>query len=345
MLYVTTRNNVDAFTAQRTLTLRRGPDGGLFMPYRIPVFSQDEVRGLAGKRFNVNLADTLNLLFGSHLTSYDIDLALGRHSVRLRQLGQKIIIGECWHNTDWHIQRLIHDLSVLVLGQTDVEPEQKGWIQIGIRISVLVAIFGELIREGLADTDNTVDIAQVSGDFSGPMAAWYARNMGLPIGNIICCCNENAVLWDFICHGVLRTDAVAVKTSVDEANVATPEYLEHLICLYGGPAEIEQYVQALHHGSNYYLEDGMLNRLRQGLYVTVSSEKRILNTIPSAFSTHHYILSAAGALAYAGLQDYRARSGSTKTSLIMTEKSPSFDAEIIGSVLGISDDSVTQFIV
>lgn len=345
MLYVTTRNNVDVFTAQRTLTLRRGSDGGLFMPYRIPVFSQDEIQGLTENCFNANLANTLNRLFGSHLTSYDIDLAMGRQSVRLSQLGQKIIIGECWHNTDWHIQRLIHDLSVLVLGKKDIEPEQKGWTQIGIRISILVGIFGELIREGLADPENTVDIAQVSGDFSGPMAAWYARKMGLPIGNIICCCNENAVLWDFICHGVLHTDGVAIKTAVDEANVVTPEYLEHLISLYGGTAEIEHYVQSMHHGSNYYIEDAMLNRLRQGLYVTVSSEKRIFNTIPSAFSTHHYVLSAAGALAYAGLQDYRARSGSTKMSLIMTDKSPAFDSELIRSLLGISEDSVTQFIV
>ena len=315
------------------------------MPYRIPEISQEEIYALGHKNFNANLADTLNLLFGSHLSSYDIDLTLGRHCVRLKQLGQKIIIGESWHNTDWHVDRMIHDLAVLVSGENYTAPELKGWTQIGIRIAILVGIFGELIREKIADRENTVDIALVSGDFAGPVSAWYAREMGLPIGNIICCCNENATLWDFMCHGVLRTDGVAANTVVDEASVTVPEYLEHLISLYGSTIEIEQYVQAMHQGSNYYMDDSSLNRLRQGLYVTVSSEKRILNTIPNAFSTHHYVLSASGALAYAGLQDYRARSGLTKTSLIMTEKSPVIDSELIGSLLGISENAVKQFIV
>ena len=41
MLYVTTRNNRDAFTAQRVLTENRGPEGGLFLPFREPLFSEE----------------------------------------------------------------------------------------------------------------------------------------------------------------------------------------------------------------------------------------------------------------------------------------------------------------
>ena len=43
MLYATTRNSSEAFTAQRVLTGKRGPDGGLFVPYRIPRFSREEI--------------------------------------------------------------------------------------------------------------------------------------------------------------------------------------------------------------------------------------------------------------------------------------------------------------
>ena len=330
MLYVTTRNNVDVFTAHRVLTHKRGPDGGLFLPYRVPTFSQEEIYALAKNNFNANLADTLNLLFGSHLSSYDIDLALGRHCVRLNQLGQKLIIGECWHNTDWHIGRMICDIAKLV-SPDESALEVNGWVQIGVRVAILFGIFGELIREGLADSENTVDVALTSGNFAGPMSAWYARTMGLPIGNIVCCCNENATLWDFICHGVLRTDGIATKTIVSEADVVIPEYIEHLICLYGGPDEIERYVQTLHRGGSYYVDDGLLNRLRQGLYITVSSEKRVLNTIPNVLSTHHYLLSKHGALAYSGLLDYRARTGVMRTSLILTEKSPTLDFDTDGA--------------
>lgn len=344
MLYVTTRNNVDTFTAQRVLTMKRGPDGGLFVPFRIPQFTQDEISSLGKKSYNGNLADILNLLFGSKLTSYDIDFALGRHSVRLQQLGQKIIMAECWHNTDWQFSRMTEDLSNLMLAEKNTKAEIGGWAETGIRIAVLFGIFGELIREGIAGVDRTVDIALMSGDFSGPMSAWYARTMGLPVGNIVCCCNENSAMWDFICHGQLRTDSVAVKTVVPEADVVIPEGLERLISLYGGPEEVSRYVDTLHRGGTYYAEDGFLQRLRQGIYVTVSSEKRIRSTIPTAFSTHRYLLSPAGALPYAGLQDYRARTGEMRTALILTEKSPKLAQKQIADIMGMEEQSLTAYL-
>lgn len=314
------------------------------MPYRIPVFSEQEIQALPQRSFNANLADMLNLLFGGHLTSYDLDFAIGRHSVRLQQLTQRIVMGECWHNTDWTFVRLISDLTALLVKDPDVPPQTKGWAGTGIRTAVLFGIFGELIREGIAAPDRKVDISVVSGDFDGPMAAWYARAMGLPIGNIICCCNENAALWDFICHGQLRTDGIARSTMVPEGDVLVPQGLERLISLYGGQEEVARYVDALHQGSTYYLEDAMLHRLRKGIYVTVSSEKRIRETIPAAFATHRYVLGPAAALAHCGLQDYRARTGEMPNALILTEKSPALQAEQIAGAIGIPEGSLMRYL-
>lgn len=336
MLYTTTRNNLETYTAYRALTTSRGPDGGQYIPFRLPRFSREEVQAMAGNGFNRNLADTLNLLFGSGLNGYDMELALGRRSVRLQQLGQKIIMGQVWHNTDWCFERMLQDIARLALPGSEDTPEVRGWAAVGIRIAILFGIFGELIREGLAGEDRKIDLCMVSGDFSAPMACWYARNMGLPIGNIVCCCNENAGLWDFFTHGQLRTDAVAAKTLVPAADVTVPDGLERLICMYGGPAEVERYMEAVRTGSTYYVEDSFLHRLRQGIYVTVCSEKRIRQVIPSAYSTHGYLLTPADALAYAGLQDYRSRTGEMPTALIMTENSPAMELEIIAEVLGIS---------
>lgn len=343
MLYATTRNNVDAFTPHRVLTSRRGPDGGLYVPFRLPRFSEEEIQALAGKNFNANLADCLNLQFGTHLTGYDIDLAMGRNSVRLQQLGQKIIMGELWHNTQWQFSRMIQDLSALVLSDKNETSETGGWANVGIRVAVLFGIFGELIREGIASHEKKIDISLIAGDFSAPMAAWYARYMGLPIGDIICCCNENSNLWNFICHGQLRTDGVAVRTLVSEGDIVIPEGLERLICAYGGPVEAERFMDAVRTGSTYYVEDVFLHRMRQGIYVTVSSDRRILNTIPSTWNTHRYLLDPATALSYAGLQDYRARSGSMRTAVVLSENSPSNSSQIIASSLGISGDSLKEY--
>ena len=68
MLYVTTRNNRDAYTAQRVLRENRGPDGGLYVPFREPVFSREEIDALKGKSFHQCVAEVLNRLFNTKLT-------------------------------------------------------------------------------------------------------------------------------------------------------------------------------------------------------------------------------------------------------------------------------------
>ena len=299
---------------------------------------------MAAKGFNQNLAETLNLLFGCGLNGYDMGLALGRRSVRLQQLGQKIIMGQVWHNTDWCFERMLQDVARIALPKQESAPDVRGWAAVGIRIAILFGIFGELIREGIAGEDRKIDLCMVSGDFNGPMACWYARNMGLPIGSIICCCNENAALWDFFCHGQLRTDGVASRTLVPAADVAVPDGLERLICMYGGHYEVEQYLEAVRTGSTYYVEDSFLQRMRQGIYVTVSSEKRIRQVIPSAYSTHGYLLTPTDALAYAGLQDYRSRTGEMPTALIMTENSPETALDTLSQILGVSEESLKQYL-
>ena len=334
MLYTTTRNNSDTFTAQRVLSTRRAPDGGVFIPFHLPVLSQAEISRMCKISFNARVAEILNLLFGVHLTGYDVDLAVGKRSVRLHQLGQRLFSAECWHNTQWEFLGMVKAMIPLLYSGKEEDAEVAGWLDTGIRMAILFGIFGELIREGLVSGDKPADLSMVSGSFSGPMAAWYARGMGLPIGNIVCCCNENGALWDFICHGQLRTDGIAARTAVPEADILIPEGLEQLIALYGGPQEVHQYVECLHTGRTYYVDDGLLDRMRKGIYVTVSSEQRILSTVSSIFSAHNYLLSLPSALAYAGLQDYRARTGESRLALILTDSSPQKNREAIGNILG-----------
>ena len=94
MLYVTTRNNRDAYTAQRVLRENRGPDGGLYVPFREPVFSREEIDALKEKSFHQCVAEVLNRLFNTKLIRWDVEFCVGRYPVRLVNLPQRIIAGE-----------------------------------------------------------------------------------------------------------------------------------------------------------------------------------------------------------------------------------------------------------
>ena len=344
MLYATTRNNTDTFTAQRVLASRRGPDGGLYMPFHLPRLGPGEIKALGGKSFGGCAAQALNLLFNTHLTGYDVEFAIGRYGVRLEKHNQRIVLAECWHNPQWRFSALVQSLTDLVSQDSGMIHAPGDWASVGIRIAVLFGICGELIRNGLAGENKTVDISLLSGDFTWPVSAWYAREMGLPIGNIVCCCNENANLWDFICHGQLRTDVVAKHTSIPEADIAVPLGLEWLIAACGGTAEVNKYLEKLRTGGSYFAEEPFLRQLRRGIYVTVNSENRILDAVQGAYQTHGCLLSSTAALAYAGLLDYRARTGESGYALVISETSPVCDVGFVSQALGISEERLKSYL-
>lgn len=337
MLYVTTRNSQDTFTTQRALRENRGPDGGMYVPFRAQRFSQAELEALAEKPFSQRVAQILNLLFQTRLSGWDVDFCTGRCPVRLESLPHRIIMAETWHNSEWDFRRTARNLTARLQEEEIRKPGD--WAGIAVRVAVLFGIFGELMRAGM---EQTADIAMVSGDFSAPISAWYARQWGLPIGNLVFCCNENNSLWDLLCHGQLRTDILSVSTDVPEADVALPEDLERLIFACGGTPEVQRYLDACRRGGMYCPDDAVLARLRKGAYVSVVSSQRMKTTIPSVYRTHGYILSPSAALAYAGMQDYRAKTGQTGPCLVLAEKGPMGNAEAVASMLGISTEELAR---
>ena len=63
MLYVTTRVSQDAYTANRALSEDRCPEGGFFVPVRLPVLNAEQITALTGRSFSQNFAEILNLFF------------------------------------------------------------------------------------------------------------------------------------------------------------------------------------------------------------------------------------------------------------------------------------------
>lgn len=339
MLYVTTRDNRDAFTAHRALQENRSADGGMYLPFRHPCFTLAELDALLKKPFNQCAADILNLLFNTKLTGFDLDFSIGRRPVQFQNMGHRIMMAEAWHNPDWNFDYLVRNLSRLLRKQEAGKPGD--WTRIAVRIAVLFGIFAELRQEGF---NQTMDISVVSGDFSAPISAWYARKWGLPVGNIVCCCNDNNGLWDLFCHGQMRTDAVSIPSSTPEADIIVPAGLERLIYECGGIAEVQRYLEICQKGKLYSVDDEMLAKLCQGIYVSVVSGQRVNTTIPSVYRTHGYLLSPYTALAYAGLMDYRAKTGETRNCLIVTEKSPVCDAETVAASMGIPAADLEKYI-
>lgn len=344
MLYVTTRVSQDAYTAGRALSENRCPEGGFFVPMRLPHFDEAQIAQLAEKTFSQNMAEILNLFFGTRLDGRSLEFGIGRYPIKLSPLCSKITVAECWHNPSQKFERLISGTEKALRQSDQISRNPSDWLQIATRIAVLFGIVGQLLRSGSLATGNKLDISVPSGDLSALMAVWYARAMGLPVGTIICSCNENTMLWNLLHKGELRTDTLAVRTHTPNCDYAVPYSLERLIFATLGREETKRFCETCRVGGSYCLESKQREVLSEGIYVSVVSDKRMASTIPNLYKTTGFVADPYTALAYSGLIDYRAATGESRQALILTEDHPVFSLQFLAECMNVTPAELRQLL-
>ena len=330
MLYLTTRSKYDAYTAHRTLCADQSPDGGQFVPYCMPVMDRVQILELSEKSFSQCVAEVLNRFFSCRLTGWDVEFCIGRYPVKTEDISHRMIVAQTWHNQAWDYAWAERALAEKICGGELPAGDPSAWLKIAIRIAFLTGIFADLIRQGIADPEHPVDVAVPAGDFAAPMSVWYARQMGLPIANIICGCQGDGTEWDLLHLGTVKLDE------------DMPVHFERLICGTLGFDEAKRYSDACRDAAVYSLLPVDGEKLRRGVFAAVISNDRLEATILGAHRTSGYVLGPKSALGYGALLDFRAKTGDNRPALLLAERSPVQDAEYVASCMGITAEELKE---
>lgn len=306
MLYVTTREKNDAYTANRTIISNFGPDGGVYLPFRMPSFTKEQLSVMADNSFGQNVADMLNLFFSSGLTAWDVDSAIGKNPVKLVSVGNKIQCSQLWQNLDGSYEKLEKTLADMICTKAGEEGKVTSWLRIAIRISMLFATFAQL------NSEEDINVSVSADDFAVPMAVWYGRSMGLPIGRIICGCSASSAIWDLLHLGEMKLEK-GHKLFWD---------VERLVYATLGLAEAKRFAEVAGQGGSYKLLETDANILSAGMFAAVVSRERVESVIPSVYNTSSYTLSRDSAIGYAALMDYRAKTGFNRAALLLEDAAP-----------------------
>lgn len=325
MLYLTTRDRFDTFTAFHTIKHDTAPNGGLFVPFKMPKI---DIKELSDQTFGDCVALVLNQLFSTRLTGKEIEFSIGRNPIRLKAAHQRTVIAELFRNLDGSYEKMERRLAAKICSSFNTEEQRTSWVCIAIRIAVLFGVFSEMRKQEMVE--DVLDIALPSGDFKLPMAAVYAREMGLPIGNIICACGQDSGVWDLLRHGEMRTSVP--ETAATE--------IERLICATLSVEQSVNYHNACQSGSIFAIEKEDLSKLSSGIFCAVVSDDRVGNAISSVYRTSSCILERDSAIGYSGLMDYRARTGESRTALILADCNPVDQAGFVAGAMNISEEAL-----
>lgn len=307
MLYLSTRNTTNTYTAYCALQESYAPDGGLYIPFHLQAFTSEEPSELRAGTSTDAVALILNRFFRLQLTGCDIESVIGRNCLRAEIMNHRLIMAQMWHNPAGTMDYFINKLYSLISGK-DENTAPSGWAYIAIEIALLFGFFTTLLEI----PEGGVDIAVTAGDFADIVATVYAKEMGLPINIVVCACNENGFVWDLLNRGEVDFNAISV-----------PVYLEYFIHKCIGDGYMQGYLQAVDDKSVYYIDEEKVNLLRESFYSAVVSAQRVDSIISGISNTNGYQIDPCAALAYGALQDYRANTGMSNITVVLTKERPS----------------------
>ena len=201
-----------------------------------------------------------------------------------------------------------------------------------------------LANEEITDGEK-INVVVPTGNFGNILAAFYAKNMGLPIAKLVCASNENKVLYDFFSTGVYDRNREFKLTSSPSMDILISSNLERLIYrIAGGSAKENSTLMAqLKEKGRYEITDAMKSELKD-FYGNYASEKETADTIKSIYEDTGYVIDTHTAVAAAVYKKYTDETGDKTKTVIASTASPfKFTRSVMDAIDKEKYDSMTDF--
>ena len=204
------------------------------------------------------------------------------------------------------------------------------------QIVYYVYAYAQLVKAGQIQAGEAVNFAVPTGNFGNILAAYYAKQIGLPVGKLICASNENNVLTDFFKTHVYDKKRSFKVTSSPSMDILVSSNLERLIFhLLGNSAEkTADLMKSLNQYGQYELTDfdPAILELFAAEYAT---EVETASEIKRVYEASDYIEDPHTAVASAVYQKYRTATGDETTTVIASTASPyKFPVVAVEAVMG-----------
>ena len=191
------------------------------------------------------------------------------------------------------------------------------------QICYYVYAYAALLKEGKIYEGEKINVVVPTGNFGNILAAFYAKNMGLPIGKLICASNDNKVLYDFFRTGTYDRNREFVLTSSPSMDILISSNLERLIYrIAGNDAEKDKELMAALSGQGRYEITEEMKAQLQDFYGNYASEEETAAEIKRLYEDCGYVIDTHTAVASAVYQKYVKETGDEAKTVIASTASP-----------------------
>lgn len=212
------------------------------------------------------------------------------------------------------------------------------------QIVYYVYAYAKLFANGEIEKNEEINITVPTGNFGNILAAYYAKEIGVPIAKLICASNENKVLFDFFKTGKYDKNREFILTTSPSMDILISSNLERLIYIISGQdaRRNTELMQALKSQGSYEIDAEMKAQL-EGFVAGYATEEQVRQTIHDLYEKTGYVIDTHTAVGATVYQDYQIDSGDERKTVIASTASPYKFARSVVTAIDEAYDSLGEF--
>ena len=212
------------------------------------------------------------------------------------------------------------------------------------QIVYYVYAYAKLLQNEEITEGESINVVVPTGNFGNILAAYFAKQMGIPIDKLICASNENKVLFDFFQTGVYDKNREFILTNSPSMDILISSNLERLIYMIAGQDanKNSELMQALKSKGVYELTDEMKANL-DDFAAGYATEAEVRETIAEVYKKTGYVIDTHTAVAAKVCKAYQDASKDEKKTVIASTASPYKFARSVMTAIDDKYDALEEF--
>ena len=233
------------------------------------------------------------------------------------------------------------------LGITFSSANSINWGRLSPQIVYYISAYASLVKSGDIEYGEKINIVVPTGNFGNILAAYYAKEMGLPVNKLICASNANNVLTDFINTGVYDRNRHFYTTISPSMDILISSNLERLLYhLTGGnDAQIAEWFGKLASDGKYEVTEDIKKKLGEIFYAGCCDDNATKGAIRQAFDEYSYLMDTHTGVAYKVYNDYKAATDDNTKTIIASTANPYKFGKAVYEALGGETAGLDEFTV
>ena len=220
------------------------------------------------------------------------------------------------------------------------------WGRLVPQIVYYVSAYCDMLSKGKIKMGDEINVVVPTGNFGNILAAYYAKEMGVPIKKLICASNSNDVLTEFLKTGVYNRVRDFYTTISPSMDILISSNLERLLFLLSSmdDVKVNAWMKELKESGKYRVGDEVLSKIKAVFEAGCCNDEKTKATIAEVFEEKKYLCDTHTAVAVAVYEDYIAQSGDSTPAVIASTANPfKFSASVLDAVRPGMTEGMNEF--